>query len=121
MSEGTVIVIKVELHSAITGNTTELGRMIIANDGEQGNGSLGDYVVKLGRKGQSDVQIWKKPQREGAVKGHRRLALSVWNLVAKALHSVGHGAEVTSQETFEPEGLSLKDLDRIAKEVQEKK
>lgn len=98
-----MIVVKVELHSARTGDVTELGKMIIANDGTQGNGSVGDYDVKVGRKGQTDIQLWQKPQRVGKVLGHRRLALSIWTLVAKALHTVGHGKEVESQETLTTE------------------
>jgi len=85
-----MIVIKVELHSAVTGQVTELGRMIIANDGKQGNGSIGDYNVYVGRKGETDdYKICITPQRHGNVKGHRRHALSVWTLVRKALDSVG--------------------------------
>lgn len=77
------------------GTPKELGRMIIANDGKSDSASVGDYVVRLGRKGQTDNrQIYQKPQRAGEVKRHRRLAESVWRLVGKALFSVGHGDEV---------------------------
>lgn len=99
-----MLVVKVELHSAITGEVTELGRMIIANDGS-GDGQTGNYTVRLGRKGQTDDrQVYTKPQRTGEVKGHRRLALSVWNLVGKALHAVKHGKEVPDEEAEKKEG-----------------
>lgn len=61
-------------------------------------------IVKLGRKGQtSNSDIYRKPQREGEVRGHRRLALSVWNLVGKALHAVRHGEEVPEIQAEESE------------------
>lgn len=85
-----MIVVRVELVPHGIGTPVELGRMVIANDATQGNGPLGDYVVKLGRKGQTNSNnVYRKPQRVGVVKGHKRLALSVWVLVAKALASVG--------------------------------
>lgn len=84
-----MIVVKVELHSYNTGKVTELGRMHISSDGGLASDEVGNYDVKLGRKGQDDEAIYQKPQRTGRVEGHRRLALSVWVLVAKALASVG--------------------------------
>lgn len=39
-----MLVVKVELHSAITGETTEIARMIIHNEG--GTKSSGDYGVR---------------------------------------------------------------------------
>lgn len=98
-----MIVVKVELHSAVTGDVTELGRMVIANDASQGNGPVGDYDVYLGRKGQTSFELIKKPQRKGKVLGHRRWALSVWRLVSKALHEIGHGAG--KRYPLEPEPL----------------
>lgn len=85
-----MIVVTVQLVPHGIGTPIELGRMVIANDATQGNGPLGNYVVKLGRKGQTNSNnVYRKPQRAGVVKGHKRLALSVWVLVAKALASVG--------------------------------
>lgn len=84
-----MIVVKIELHSAITGQVSELGRMIIANDGTDRSHTTGNYNVRLGRKGVVDnSEIYNKPQRKGKVLNHRRLALSIWVLVAKALKSV---------------------------------
>jgi len=85
-----MIVVKVELVPHGIGTQIELGRMVIANDATRDNGPLVDYVVKLGRKGQANSNaVYRKPQRFGVIKEHKRLALSVWVLVAKALASVG--------------------------------
>jgi hypothetical protein len=75
-----VIVVKVELHSAITGKATPLGTMVIANLGT-GTKDVGNYeaglITKDGRKG-----------RRAQVHGHRRLALSIWVLVAKCIRAL---------------------------------
>jgi hypothetical protein len=85
-----VIVIKVELHSAITGVVSELGRMIIDNDGTAQSYTKGNYNVRVGRKGQDNRALLTNPWRRGRVENHSRLALSVWCLVAKALHATGY-------------------------------
>lgn len=84
-----MIVVKVELHSARTGEISELGRMIIANDGT-GTGKRGNYNVKVGRKGQTDRELWHKPQRTGEVKDYPRLSLNIWHLVVRALLAAGY-------------------------------
>lgn len=85
-----MIVVKIELHSAVTGQVTELGRMIVANDGTQGNGSVGNYDVYVGRKGVVDNErLLSKPQRKGKILQHKRHSLSVWVLLKKALDVVG--------------------------------
>lgn len=84
-----MIVVKVELHSAITGDVTEIGRMVVANDGT-GTGSLGNYDAKLGRKGVADNRkIWESPQRQARVEGYPRISAPVWVLVARALKGFG--------------------------------
>ena len=94
-----MLLITVTLVPGGFGPPEELGRMIIANDGT-GDHEVGNYTVRLGRKGQvENRKIYEKPQRQGEVKGHRRLALSVWNLVGKALHAVGHGKAVEETAT----------------------
>jgi len=93
-----MIVVKVELWPGGFGPPEELGKMLIINDGT-GDTNTGNYIVKLARKGQTETrEIYHKPVREGEVTGHRRLALSVWNLVGKALHAVRHGKEVDDVE-----------------------
>lgn len=80
-----MIVIKVELHSAVTGKVSEIGRMTICNDGTSHDPEIGNYDIALMRKNTKDVC-----QRGGVVQGHRRLSLPIWSLVSKALKSVGY-------------------------------
>lgn len=94
-----MLVVKVELHSAITGEVTEIGRMLIANDGTSRDPDRGDYNVKVGRRGVTDDRkIWMKPHRTGKVLNYPRLAYSVWVLVARALQSVKFLKDDTLQE-----------------------
>jgi hypothetical protein len=88
-----MLVVKVELHSAVTGNKTEIARMMIDNIG--GDLKSGDYRCRTYR-GRSALRLeramrWGDVVREGKVLGHRRLALHVWHLVAKALTAMEYG------------------------------
>lgn len=85
-----MIVVRVELHSAITGRISELARMTIANKGDEINPNIGNYDIKTIR-GRSSRQLDDMiVNRKGTVLGHRRLDLHVWYLVAKALKVVGY-------------------------------
>lgn len=89
-----MIVVKVELHSAITGKVETLSSVVISNDGK-GSKKLGNYEVLQFRKSvdPSDPKShwWKrKPVRKGRVKNHPRLSQPVLKLVSKALRSIGH-------------------------------
>ncbi len=79
-----MIVIKVELHSAITGRQTPIELMILSNDGTSSDPKRGNYQVAVMRRG-----VWDKVQRVGRVAGHARLSLSIWVLILKALKSAG--------------------------------
>ena len=84
-----MIVVRVELHSAITGRVTELARAHIANAG--GTDTLGDYDITI-LHGRSTAALDRGTvQRRGKVVGHARQALHVWHLVAKALTGMGYG------------------------------
>lgn len=76
-----MIIVKVELHSAVTGKVTELGRMHLSNTGE---GTPADrkhnYVVEIMRKGTTN-----KVQRKGMVRDYPRQSYTVWELVRRAL------------------------------------
>lgn len=83
-----MIVVRVELHSAITGQVTELARAHISNIG--GTGTVRDYEIKTlrGRSTRSlDAGV---VQRKGKVLAHRSLDLHVWHLVGKALAGIGY-------------------------------
>lgn len=96
-----MIVVKVELHSAVSGLVRELARMHIANKGDLSttNPNRGDYDVTT-LKGRSAFQLGKrKVQRAGVVLNHARLAEHVWNLVAKALKALDYGEPCNSTST----------------------
>jgi hypothetical protein len=85
--------VTVELISAITGQTSELGRMYIANDGEASreDPKVGDYNVAVCRKGSTAVPKpvsprGPRPARGGFVEGYPRLSHNIWRLVTRALH-----------------------------------
>lgn len=83
-----MIVVRVELHSAITGKVTEIARMDIANEG--GNQTRGDYGVYVMRGRDKETLAKRAVQRTGKVLNHARDAEHVWSLVHKALHATGY-------------------------------
>lgn len=84
-----MIVVRVELHSAITGAVTELARAHICNAGD--SGKLRDYFVRTLR-GRSKAALDRGDvQRRGKVEQHPSEAVHVWHLVAKALAAMGYG------------------------------
>lgn len=83
-----MIIVRVELHSAITGEVTELARMHVCNEG--GTAELGDYGVSVLR-GRSKRALDKHVvQRSGKFGRYPRLKLHVWNLVLCALVAAGY-------------------------------
>lgn len=82
-----MLVIKIELHSAVTRKVTTIGQMIIANTG--GTKDRGEYTAKVAHK--NDVNNlganFNRPLREGTVINYPRLSYNVWRLVVRALLS----------------------------------
>lgn len=99
-----MIVVKIELHSAIhPSRSKEIGRMVISNDGT-GTDELGSYNVELMRRGTKD-----KVLRQGLIQNYPRHAYTVWELVRRALqvtlgkHPVHPGtAEEFDEQVKEP-------------------
>ncbi len=84
-----MIVVRVELWSAITGRRSELARMYICNEG--GTEQRGDYGVRT-LIGRSTAALDQHVTcRQGKVTGHARLREHVWNLVSKALTAMSYG------------------------------
>lgn len=90
--EAPVIRVTIELVSAITHKTTEIGRMYIANDGE-GAKDRGNYNVAVCRRGTTvlpldlDRNLFSKAPtatRKGRVENYPRLAYNVWRLITRA-------------------------------------
>lgn len=100
-----MIVVKVELHSAITGQVTLLGSAIISNVGTTPDGKLGDYDVAVGRKTDAaDLRkVYQQPLRRGRVLRHPRLAQNVWRLVLKALAQAFPEQRVSLPDEDSPE------------------
>lgn len=86
-----MIVVTVELHSALTGKVTLLGKAIIANDG-LGSDGVGHYDVMVGRKGASDLKkiFTGSTGRIGRVENFPRKRRNVWYLLRRALTSAGY-------------------------------
>lgn len=82
-----MLVIKLELHSAVTGLVTELGRLDIINDGT-GSDALGNYEYTLLGKDASG----KRYSHSGDIRHWPRRTNSAWALVKHALSiaSAGH-------------------------------
>lgn len=81
-----MIVVKVELWSAITGQKSEIARMHICNIG--GTETQGDYQAETLR-GRSAAQFASRTiQRAAKVLRHPRKQQHVWNLVAKVLNAM---------------------------------
>lgn len=83
-----MLVVRVELHSAITGQVSEIARMDICNEG--GSAHSGDYGVYVMRGRDRDTLAKRTIQRRGKVLGHPRIREHVWNLVTKALVNCGY-------------------------------
>lgn len=79
-----MIVVKVELHSAITGQVKLLGVMCIANDGT-GSHKRGNYDAWVYRKGTETSS--RDVLRTGRVENYPRISYSIWRLVLRALKS----------------------------------
>ncbi|WP_066546807.1 hypothetical protein [Sphingomonas sp. CCH15-F11] len=89
-----MIVVPIQLYSAVTGEVENLGTIVIDNIG--GTRARGDYRVRAYAKGAAEAGFLHmvsraRPIREGRVFGHRRQAEPVGNLIAKAMKELGYG------------------------------
>lgn len=90
-----MIVVRIELHSAVTGRVKEIGRMYIGLDQVHQDGKRGDYDVKVLRRRDQLIgalpllRDWNvaKVMRGGRVENYPRKSYNVWRLVARALKS----------------------------------
>ena len=84
-----MIVVRVELWSALTGQKTEIAPMQIANDGTWTE-SKGDYVGRIFRGRNASALDEAKVTRIGIVRDFPRKSTHVWALVARMLKEMGH-------------------------------
>lgn len=88
-----MLIVRVELWSAITGKVTEIARMQIANDGAASatNPRLGDYVARTFTGRDTAALDRGRVTRTGHVRRWPRLDRHVWGLVHAALDACGYG------------------------------
>lgn len=87
-----MLVVDMELWSAVTGEQMSLGLIIIDNISTYNNGRTADYRVRAWAKGTTikHIKNGKKPMRESKVLSHPRQSKPVWNLLMKALDQMGY-------------------------------
>ncbi len=85
-----MIVVRVELWSAIDGSKTELARMHISNDGTNPNHRQGNYDGQSFRGRDTATLDKLTVQKTGRLINFPRLQLHVWNLVARMLNDMGY-------------------------------
>lgn len=86
-----MIVVKIELHSAVTHDVSNLGTLVIDNTG--GTRTRANYRCRMYQKSKRPLyeQIAsERPFRESVVMDHAKQAEPVANLVAKALKNLGY-------------------------------
>lgn len=85
-----MLVIKIELHSAIDGHIEEVGRMILYND-RGGDRECGNYRGVIEPRTER-VSGWSLPEQvTGRVTDYPRLDRPVWNLVTEMLANMRFG------------------------------
>jgi len=93
-----MIIVRVELHSAVTKRVTEIARMKIANIG--GTRAIGHYHAETYRGRSSEQLSQARRQRAGSVRDYPRLRIHVWHLVARCLVAMKYaGAAELDQPT----------------------
>lgn len=83
-----MIIVTVQLASAVTGETTMLGRMAIDNQGDSLDPKRGNYGVRVARKDlavSGDPRMFDMPLRRATVLDYPRLSYNMWRLVLRAL------------------------------------
>ncbi len=84
-----MIVVRVELWSAITGQRTELARMHICNTGESA-GRIRHYTGETFIGRDSAALDKGRVSKRGEVRNYPAPALHIWNMVARMLTSMGY-------------------------------
>lgn len=84
-----MIVVRVELHSAIDGSVKELARMDICNESEtRPRATYGAYVMR----GRDRATLNRRSVlRECKIENYPSAAIHVWNLIASALVKMKYG------------------------------
>lgn len=83
-----MIIITIELASAITGRRTKLAEAHISNDGTSTSDKIGHYDGKILRAPNFHPEI--SVTRRGRVEDYPRNNITVWHLVARMLNKMGY-------------------------------
>lgn len=86
-----MIVVRVELWSAVTGRKTELARMEICNDGTSA-GARRNYNARTLRGRSTEALNRRHTQRSTTMTDWPSEAVHVWNMVSALLTKMGYGA-----------------------------
>jgi len=106
-----MIIVSVQLLSAVDGRHDELARMEICNLGT-GTATTGNYSAETLRGRSAKDFARRTRQRIAYVSGHPRLREHVWNLVAKALRNLRYGGDWNAAEHVEITGTSSIEISR---------
>ena len=84
-----MLVLRLELHSARTGQIREIGQMVIANTGQSDTPGRRSYRAWVARRAStfSPRATMSRPTREGSVQDYPAGSYNVWRLVLRALRS----------------------------------
>jgi hypothetical protein len=86
-----MLIVRVEMHSAVTGEVTEIARMEIVNDGTSNFHNIGHYWVRTLR-GRTKADLDRRNIiKESRIEDWPRMRKHVWCLVSKALGRLGYG------------------------------
>ncbi len=91
-----MIIVRVELHSAVTHKVTEIARMRIANIG--GTRRLGHYFAETYRGRSAEALSEGTRQRSGTIRDYPRLSIHVWHLVARALMAMKYAGSAELEQ-----------------------
>lgn len=98
-----MLVIKIELHSAIDHRVEEIGRAYIANDGT-GTTKKSSYDVAICRKGiigiPENLGGFEAPARTGRVLDYPRTSYNVWRLISRAVLAAFPEEQKTRPDKF---------------------
>lgn len=86
-----MIVIRIELWSARTGQKTELARMEICND-ETGDTRRRNYMARTLRGRSTAALNQRRTQRTGTLTNWPSESVHIWNMVAAVLGKLGYRA-----------------------------
>lgn len=95
-----MIIVSVQLLSAVDGRHDELARMEICNMGT-GTETMGNYSAETLRGRSAKDFARRTRQRIAYVTGHPRQREHVWNLVAKALRNLRYGGDWNAADQIE--------------------